>query len=156
MTRYRIFTTYLLLLVASMNFAAEDKKITTDELPSHARFFLRTEFPQSKILSVIMIEDNDVQYRVNTHDNSKFFFDDEGMWVNLECPEIGVPSFVIPQKIQTAVRKNCGPKTKVVQLKKISRGRYDVELSNGFGLRFDKKMEIIDVRDKSLMTQVQH
>lgn len=71
----------------------------------------------------------------------------------MECPKVGIPSFVIPQKIQTALRKNRGRGTKMIQLKKLSRGRYDVELSNGFGLRFDKKLEIIDVRDRALMIQ---
>ena len=128
------------------------RTIAIDELPSQARFFIRTEFPKSKILTAVLLEDSNT-FEVVTDDDSKFSFDEKGNWKNLVCPKVGVPSFVIPQKIQTAVRKNCGSRTYVVQLRKLSRGRYDVELSNGFGLRFDKKLQIVDVRDRDIMLQ---
>lgn len=150
MKRKAFFTLFLALLV-NVSFASTDNIITKNELPALARFFLRTEFPNSKILSINI--NSEKQIEVLTHDESKIAFDEEGNWIDLVCPKVGVPSFIIPQKIQKALRKNCGPSTIVVQLKKLSRGRYDVELSNGFGLRFDKQLDIIDVRDKALMVQ---
>ena len=150
--KIKILLTFLFALAVNFSVASQDRLITEEELPSHARFFIRTEFPKSRILSVYQSDEID-GFLVKTDDHSQFSFDEHGNWKNLECPKVGVPSFVIPQKIQTALRKNCGPNTKVIQLKKLSRGRYDVELSNGFGLRFDRKLEIVDVRDRALMTQ---
>ena len=150
--KIKILFTFLFALAVNSSFASQDKLISEGELPSHARFFLRTEFPKSQIITVYQLDESD-GFLVKTDDESKFSFDEDGKWMNLECPKVGVPSFVIPQKIQTALRKNCGPNTKVIQLKKLSRGRYDVELSNGFGLRFDRKLEIVDVRDRTLMSQ---
>lgn len=153
--RYTKFLIVLFIaLVDSMTILAEDKNISIVDLPSHARFFLRTEFPSAQILTVL-INENEKCYVVHTDDESRFLFDESGEWQQLECPKVGVPSFIIPHKIQTAVKKNCGPHTYVTELKKISRGRIDVELSSGLGLRFDKKFEIIDVRDRSLMVQNQ-
>ena len=139
-------------ITAHIVFGVNDKSISLNELPSMARFFLRTEFPKSKVLSVYISSETE-SFEVLTDDNSQFSFDSDGNWQTLNCPKVGIPTFVIPQKMQTAIRKNCTSKTKVILLKRLSRGRYDVELSNGFGLRFDKKLEIIDVRDRSLMIQ---
>ena len=150
--KYKLYLITLLFMFSGSTLADKNKNISPEDLPAFARFFLRTEFAEAKILSVLE-NTEDKCFEVITEEGSKFEFDENGQWTNIECFSSSVPTLIIPQKIITAIRKNCGPNVKILQIKRITRGRYDVELSNELGLRFDKKCEIIDVRDKELIAQ---
>lgn len=150
--KYKVYLTAILFMVSGSASADKNKNISPEDLPALARFFIRTDFSDSKILSVLE-RTEDKSFEVVTEEGSKFEFDESGQWINIECFNSSVPTLIIPQKIINAIRTNCGPNVKVQQIKRITRGRYDVELSNELCLRFDKKCEIIDIRDKELIAQ---
>jgi nitrogen fixation protein len=51
---------------------------------------------------------------------------------------------ILPEAIRQYVTKNY-PDAKVLKIEVTDRKGYDVELSNGFELEFDKRMNVIDV-----------
>jgi len=55
-----------------------------------------------------------------------------------------VPQAIIPAAIQQYVNKNY-PDAKVLQIELTDRKGYDVDLSNGFELEFDKRFNVIEI-----------
>ena len=79
-------------------------------------------------------------------DGSEITFDSKGNWENVETPNNkSVPSFFIPKAVADFVKTNQSG-AKVVGIEKERHG-YDVELSNGIDMKFDKNGKFIRYDD---------
>jgi hypothetical protein len=82
-------------------------------------------------------------YDVIFTNGDKVEFDKKGEWTNIDCEYSSVPSDVIPAAIHAYVNKNY-PNAKVKQIEKDRKG-YDVELTNGWDITFDKAFRVVDL-----------
>ena len=110
-------------------------------LPEAARTVVKNNFKSD--ISVIKI-DKDFgrisDYEVILTDGTEIKFDRQGNWEDVECANNkSVPSGFIPQGVTNYVNKN-QPGTHVVGIEK-SHGGYEVQLSNGTELKFNKQGE---------------
>lgn len=107
-------------------------------LPAAARTVLKANFKPG--VSVIKT-DKDFgrvsEYEVILTDGSEVTFDRKGNWKDIESSINGsVPSKMIPKGISDFVKAN-QKNTRIVGIER-TRGGYEVELSNGVEMKFDK------------------
>ena len=86
----------------------------------------------------------ELSYDVIFTNGDKVEFDKKGNWTNVDCEHTQVPVAIIPQAIQAYVTKNY-PQAKVLKIEKNDRKGYDIDLSNGFDIEFDKKFRVVEI-----------
>lgn len=115
-----------------------------DRLPDKARTFISEYFGSSDIASVKK-EQFPTEYEVVFRSGAKAEFDADGEWMEVDCRSEAVPSVIVPQPIREYVNEKY-PNQKIVGVSRDRRG-YDVELSNGYELGFDRKFRLVDFDD---------
>ncbi len=126
--------------------SADDKPITFEQLPAKAQQFIKTNFPQEKIAFTSL--DKDIfgdTYDVLFASGTKLEFTDKGEWKEIECKYSTVDEKFIPEQIRKYVTDTY-PGTKYVKIEKGKNG-YEVELTNGLELTFDRNFVLIDIDD---------
>lgn len=116
-------------------------------LPQSAQSTISGNF-KSKI-SVVKIEKDFgrvSEYEVTLNDGSEISFDRHGNWKNVEVNVAkSVPSSIVPQGIKNYVqRKHAGQR--IVGMEK-ERNGYDIELSNGVEIKFNKEAQFVRYDD---------
>ena len=94
-------------------------------------------------LSRCILAINKWRYDVTFTNGDVVEFNKRGEWKNIDCKYSAVPDGVIPTAIQSYVAKNY-PNAKVKQLER-DRKDYDVELTNGWEIKFDKRFRVIEL-----------
>lgn len=133
------------LFAIGVTFAGDVKTTDVNKLPQKAQNYLK--YFNSKV-SVIEIDDNiieDDSYEVRLQDGTEIEFDGKGEWVDIDCKRNAVPAQFIPERIKDYLRKNY-PQAKIYHIERKSKG-YEVELSGGMELKFDKKGNFIRIDD---------
>lgn len=126
-------------------FADNDKPIQMTEMPKEAQSFVKSHFANQSVAVAKMETDFlDKTYDVIFTNGDKVEFDKKGNWTKVDCEHTQVPQAVIPAAIQQYVSKNY-PDAKVVKIEKTDRKGFDVDLSNGFDIEFDKKMRVVEI-----------
>lgn len=139
----------LLVLVALFTLsvsvqAVEDRPITVDQLPQKAQQFIKKYFADKQVALAKMETDFlSKSYDVIFTNGDKVEFDNKGEWKNVDCEHTSVPQGIAPSAIQSYVSKNY-PNAKIKQIEK-DRKDYDVELTNGWDIKFDKKFRVIEL-----------
>ena len=126
--------------------SADDKPITFEQLPAKAQQFIKTNFPQEKIAFTSL--DRDIfgdTYDVLFASGTKLEFTDKGEWKEIGCKYSTVDEKFIPEQIRKYVTDTY-PGTKYVKIEKGKNG-YEVELTNGLELTFDRNFVLIDIDD---------
>ncbi|MBQ8521931.1 MAG: PepSY-like domain-containing protein [Bacteroides sp.] len=137
-----LLVTWLAMSVTVL--AADGKPITVDRLPQKAQQFIKQYFAGKQVaLATVETEFMDKTYEVVFTNGDKVEFDKKGGWTNVDCEHSAVPDDVIPSAIKSYVNKNY-PNAKVKQIEK-DRKDYDVELTNGWDLKFDKAFRVIEL-----------
>lgn len=126
-------------------FADNDKPIQVTEMPKEAQSFVKSHFANQSVAVAKMETDFfDKTYDIIFTNGDKVEFDKKGNWTKVDCEHTQVPQAVIPTAIQQYVSKNY-PDAKVVKIEKTDRKGFDVDLSNGFDIEFDKKMRVVEI-----------
>ena len=126
-------------------FADNDKPIQVTEMPKAAQQFINSHFAnQSVALAKIDTEFLNKTYDVVFTNGDQVEFDKKGNWIKVDCERTQVPSEIIPVAIQQYVTKNY-PDAKVLKIELTDRKGYDIDLSNGFEIEFDKKMRVVEI-----------
>lgn len=127
-------------------FADNDRPIRFEQLPDKAKTFVRNYFSQEKVALVKMDNDFfDKNYEVIFISGSRIEFDKKGIWIDVDCKNVAVPTEIVPKVIMHHVKTHY-PEQKVVQIEKDNRG-YEVKLLKGLSLEFNKKFQLIDIDD---------
>ena len=137
---------FVCLFAMSLNvLASNDKPIQVTEMPKAAQAFIKSHFADQSV-AVAKVENDfmNKSYDVIFTNGDKVEFDKKGNWTNVDCEHTQVPVAILPEAIRQYVAKNY-PDAKVLKIEVTGRKGYDVELSNGFELEFDKRMNVIDV-----------
>lgn len=134
-----------LLMVNLSVWAGNDKPIKVSEMPKAAQRFIQNHFAgQSIAVAKVETDFMNKSYDVIFTNGDKVEFDKRGKWTNVDCEYSQVPQAVIPVVIQQYLAKEY-PTAKVLKIELTDRRGYEVELNNGFEVKFDKKMRVIDV-----------
>lgn len=123
---------------------ADDKPIAFEQTPVAAQQFIKTHFPQAKVLYAKVDQDVfDRTYDVVMADGSQVEFNKNGEWTEVDCLQVAVPAAIVPQQIKTWVASQYAGQ-QIVSISRDKRG-YDIKLSNRFEVEFDQNFQLIDL-----------
>ena len=124
--------------------AVNDKPINVNELPAKAQTLLSKHFKGQKVM-LATIETGVVSrsYDVVLRNGTKLEFDKKGNLTEIDCKQGIVPSQLIPQPIKNYLKENYRGET--VRKIELNKKEYEVELTNGIDLTFNKHFQLIDI-----------
>ena len=124
--------------------AGNDKPINVNELPAKAQTLLSKHFKGQKVM-LATIESGVVSrsYYVVLRNGTKLEFDKKGNLTEIDCKQGIVPSQLIPQPIKNYLKKNY--RGEAVRKIELNKKEYEVELTNGIDLTFNKHFQLIDI-----------
>lgn len=126
--------------------ADNDRAVTVDRLPEKARAFINEHFSAEKIAYVKQERDFlELKYEVMTVDGVMMDFDRSGRWTEIECRY----GELAPGLIPAPIREYVSSRWPDVRYRKISHERngYEVKLSSGLELTFDRWLNLIGIDD---------
>ena len=124
--------------------AGNDKPISVNALPAKAQTLLNNHFNGQKVM-LATIESGVVSrnYDVVLQNGTKLEFDKKGNLTEIDCKQGIVPVELIPQAITNYLKDNyAGQSVKKIE---INKNEYEVELTNGLDLTFNKHFQLIDI-----------
>lgn len=127
--------------------AFADKPVSRNELPQQARNFLTANFPKTGI-EYATVDRNlfDADYDVVLDNGTHLEFSKRGEWTEITSSHGNfIPSSVLPAKMAAYISKNY-PKAHISQIER-ERGNYEVALSNGVEITFNKESQVIYTND---------
>jgi len=133
-------------LMIGVSALAEDAVIGVDQLPQPVKAFVTQHFPKQKISYVLL--DRDVfsaKYELRLDNATEIEITAKGEWLEIDGRKNPVPDGIIPAGITQYIKTNAGD----VHIKEIKRKGYgyEVELSNGLEVKFNKKAEFLRLDD---------
>ena len=124
--------------------AGNDKPISVNALPAKAQTLLSQHFNNQKVM-LATIETGVISrsYDVVLQNGTKLEFDKKGNLTEIDCKQGIVPVKLIPQAITNYLKDNyAGQSVKKIE---INKNEYEVELTNGLDLTFNKHFQLIDI-----------
>ncbi|HIY13891.1 MAG TPA: PepSY-like domain-containing protein [Candidatus Alistipes cottocaccae] len=142
-----MLTAALLFAGITASLADNDRPIALDKLPAAAQTFLKTHF--ADLTLAYAVEDPKFvgsEYEVTYTDRTEVDFRSNGEWSSVERRYAAVPASVVPTQISDYVAKSSFSNQ---YIKKVERDAYtwEIELSNGIEIKFDKEFRVIDIDD---------
>ena len=133
--------------IVSCNIVAnvgKDKPIAVNALPAKAQTLLGKHFNNQKVM-LATIESGVItrSYDVVLQNGTKLEFDKKGNLTEIDCKQGIVPSQLIPQAIKNYLKENYTEHA--VKKIEIDKNEYEVELTNGLDLTFNKHFQLIDI-----------
>ena len=124
----------------------DDLRIPFEELPSKAQETLSAHFNVDEIISIEKETDDwEITYEVELRKDISITFDADGQWIEIDCNRTNpVPASLVPEKIMAYVADNYSGND-VTKIELTDRGYYEVELSNGLELIFDRDFNFIRI-----------
>lgn len=139
----------VLFSVTALFVSCDDKEtvVAEGELPQTAKTFLNANFNGVKILSVVEEKEGltGKEYDVLLDNGIEIKFDKNGDWLDIEAQNNAnaIPDNVVPKAILDYVKANY-QNAGINSLEKERHG-FDVELTNGLDLEFDKDGKFIRI-----------
>ena len=124
--------------------AGNDKPISVNALPAKAQTMLNNHFNGQKVM-LATIESGVVSrsYDVVLQNGTKLEFDKKGNLKEIDCKQGIVPALLIPQAIKNYLKDNYAGQS--VKKTEMNKNEYEVELTNGLDLTFNKHFQLIDI-----------
>ena len=124
--------------------AGNDKPISVNALPAKAQTLLSQHFNGQKVM-LATIESGVVSrsYDVVLQNGTKLEFDKKGNLTEIDCKQGIVPTQFIPQTIKNYLKENY--RGEAVRKIEWNKKEYEVELTNGIDLTFNKHFQLIDI-----------
>ena len=145
----RIVQTMMIVLCCAVVYlmpanADNNEPIQVTELPVKAQNVLSQHFNNQKV-AFATIESGiiDKTYDVVLQNGTKLEFDKKGNVTEVDCKQGVVPEQLIPQAINTYLQDN--HPGQAVRKIEINKKEYEVELSNGIDITFNKHFQVIDI-----------
>jgi hypothetical protein len=141
--------TLLIVMLGAISMANARDYVTTDvaQLPAAAQKILKTHFPKTGV-NHIKIDSNIIgskDYDVILDNGTELDFDNSGNLKEIDCGHNAVPAALVLKPIRDYVANNFKGR-KIVGLEINSRS-YDVELSDGLDLKFDRSGNFLKIDD---------
>jgi hypothetical protein len=139
----------MVVLIAGSSFQAigQEKVIEVNNLPKAAQSFISSNYGNDKVALVKSEKElmQSIEYKVVLASGIELEFDSKGNWTEVDAKSKSVPQGIVPAKIKSYVQKSF-PNNNIVQINKDSKG-YEVELTNGIEVKFNKNAEFIKIDD---------
>ncbi|MCM1312739.1 MAG: PepSY-like domain-containing protein [Bacteroides sp.] len=133
-----------LFTMQAVVWADDDRPIKVEQMPQQAQQFIKKYFPKSSVsLAKMEVDLFSKSYEVIFTNGDKLEFDSKGAWTEVDCKYSAVPTEIVPAAIKTYVSQH-HPDAKIVKIEKDTRD-YEIELSNKWEIKFDKKFNVIDI-----------
>ena len=146
MKRFFILLALVLPFGVSVASADNDRIIDKSKLPAAAQSFINEHCANAKLSYAKLDKDFLISsYEVVFADGSRLEFSNKGEWEEVDCRRNEVPAVLIPAALSEYVKANY-PDNKIVRIERDSRG-YELKLSNGLELKFNKDFVIVDIDD---------
>lgn len=136
---------FVLLLCVGVACASPDRPISKEQLPAMAQQFLHDYFPSAEVTAAH--EDGDIvqrEYDVMLDDGTHIEFAADGRWLEVESRE-ALPRGIVPPSIVTYTAKHY-PSLTIHRIER-SRREWEVSLSNGVEIRFNRRFSVISIDD---------
>lgn len=118
----------------------------TQAVPEAVYAFVKQYFPSATIAGVeIDSEHGGMEYDIYLSDGTEVDFDANNQWDKVDCHTKAVPAALVPQAIATHVKNNY-QNMAITKINKEYHG-YEIELSNGLDLNFDKSGRFMGIDD---------
>lgn len=136
-----IITALFLSFVLSAQ-ADNDKPIAFDQLPKRAQQLINDSFPNDRVSYAKMERDMlDVTYEVILVSGAKIEFVRNGEWKEISTRAVAIDPKLIPAPIADYVKQH-HPNHNIVKIER-DRYTYEVKLSDGVQLKFDRSFRFI-------------
>ena len=124
--------------------ADNNKPIKVTDLPLKAQIVLSQHFNNQKV-NFASIESGiiDKNYDVVLQNGTKLEFDKKGTVTRIDCKQGAWAEKLIPQAIHTYLQENHSGQT--VRKIEFNKNEYELELSNGIDITFNKHFQVIDI-----------
>ena len=142
MKQFKLILLSVLALTLGFSSRADERPISYDQLPQAAKAFLAQHFPDR---TPLLVQADWEDYEVIYDNGEKVEFTKKGDWKEIDCRMSAVPDVLVPEQIKAQVNARY-PGAVIVKLKKDRIG-YDIKLSNGLDLEFNKRFVITDIDD---------
>lgn len=135
-----------IFMAVSPAMAYGGKPVTVDQLPAEARRVIKENF-QGNGVAMVKTDMHFLSrnYDVVFNNGDKIEFDRNGNWTEVSSKDAKVPDKMVPVAVRTYVRTHY-PKTSIRGMEK-KRNKYEVELSNGLEITFNRDFMVIDIDD---------
>lgn len=144
----KFFALFAALLMAATALSARDKVYrNTSVLPQAARQVIAAAFPKTGV-SHVKVDERTFggnEYEVIFTDGSEIEFNSKGEWTDVDGGVREVPSYFVLKPIAKYIKTNFKG-AKIFKIEK-DRNEYDVELSNGKELKFDRAGNFLRLDD---------
>ncbi|TJZ61381.1 hypothetical protein FAZ15_09305 [Sphingobacterium olei] len=140
-----ILTAIFFLVVVVVQ--AQEKIIQFARLPTSAQSFIKMYYPKSTVSHITMENEflTEKEYKVVLTDGVKMEFNGKGNWTEVDAKLHAVPTCIVPASIHAHIKRSF-PNNNIVQISKSAR-KYEVELTNGLDLEYNKRGEFLRIDD---------
>lgn len=125
--------------------AGNGKPINVSELPAKAQTVLNQHFKHQNV-ALVRVETGitNKTYDVILQNGTKLEFDKKGNVTEIDCKQgAAVPGKLIPQAISKYLQNNYPRQT--VRKIEFNKNEYEVELTNGLDITFNKRFQVTDI-----------
>ena len=134
------------MVMQSLTTLADDRIIPVEQLPVAAKSFIEKNFSNTDIAYATKdVDFVGATFEATLNDGTEIDFDNTGNWIKVDCEYNAVPAAIVPAVIAQHVKTNFS-RAIITKIEKNRRG-YEVELSNGLDLRFNKKGQFTGIDD---------
>ena len=140
-----IFLVCMFLMMGTTYSMADDGYIVgIQQLPAPAQEVMTKCFADKEVLTILKDRG---EYEVIFKTGEKIEFNKKGEWTEVSCHTTQVPDILIPNPIKMRIMADFS-NTRIVKIDRSRKGKkYEVKLSNGLEVEFDKKFNVIKVDD---------
>ncbi len=126
---------------------ADDRPISFEQLPAEAKNFIKVNFPEE--IFTYATKDVDflgTSYDVRFNSGLTIEFNSKGEWKDIESKYSTVDAKFVPEQIKSYVAAQW-PGAQYRKVEKKRHGGYEVKLTNGLEVEFDRNFNVIDIDD---------
>ena len=144
MKRIMFLICMFLMMGTTYSMADDGYVVGIQQLPAGAQEVMTKYFADKTVLTILKERD---EYEVIFNNGEKIEFNKKGEWTEVSCHTTQVPDILIPDPIKARIKADFA-NSKIVKIDRSRNGKkYEVKLSNGLEVEFDKKFNIIKVDD---------
>lgn len=144
----KILALFVLGLGLSLTTHADDViSRNVKDLPEKAQTTLSKHFPGIKVQFITIDKElfEPTTYEARLANGTEVKFNHKGEWIEVDAKRTKVPAVFIPASIKKQAT-DMFPEAFIKKIEKDNRG-YEVELSNGIDMKFDKKFKLRKMDD---------
>ena len=144
MKRIMFLICMFLMMGTTYSMAGDGYVVGVQQLPAPAQEVMTKYFADKTILTILK-ERN--EYEVIFNNGEKIEFNKKGEWTEVSCHTTQVPDILIPNPIKMRIMADFS-NTRIVKIDRTRNGKkYEVKLSNGLEVEFDKNFNVKKVDD---------